>query len=248
MRINIRYFFIIFNNFSKTEILNHQLPSFNKFYQLKKVNKINPFLFLIPTLLVTLLNFSCKENVESANRQQSELLTKIEAVQEQIMAQGDITKTEEQALKSLCQIVARNDGLARYTSENSILLKNVQTPPVFPGCENQKKEDITACFYEKITTYIEKEFNTQIIKDLNLSQPKKLAAFFIIDETGNSTGLKVRNAEITVQAEVLSVLRKLPVMQPAKHHNEKVSVLCSILITYKENIKVKLTYLPERPE
>ena len=90
--------------------------------------------------------------------------------------------------------------------------------------------------------------NKNLSKDLNLSEPKQVEAFFIIDENGNLTGMKVRDSEVTVQAEILRVLRKIPVMKPATQNGESVSVLCSIVMAYGNNIEVDVVYIPERPD
>jgi acyl-coenzyme A thioesterase PaaI-like protein len=60
--------------------------------------------------------------------------------------------------------------------------------------------------------------------------------------------MKVRDSEVTVQAEILRVLRKIPVMKPAIHNGDPVSVICSIIVTYGNNIDVDVVYIPERPE
>ncbi|RZN82863.1 MAG: hypothetical protein EVB11_06725, partial [Winogradskyella sp.] len=82
---------------------------------------------------------------------------------------------------------------------------------------------------------------------LNLSEPKQVDAFFIIDETGNLNGMKVRDSEVTIQAEILRVLRKMPVMKPAIHNEASVAVLCSMIVKYGNDIDIEMTYVPERP-
>jgi hypothetical protein len=84
-------------------------------------------------------------------------------------------------------------------------------------------------------------------KDLNLSEPKQVEAFFIIDENGNLTGMKVRDSEVNIQAEILRVLRKMPLMKPAIHNGESVSVLCSMIVKYGNDIEIDVVYIPERP-
>ncbi len=62
----------------------------------------------------------------------------------------------------------------------------------------------------KVSAFIKREFNLNVSKDLKLSEPQLVEAFFIINENGNLTGMKVRDSEVTVQAEILRVLRKMP--------------------------------------
>ena len=203
---------------------------------------------VVSTLIIVLLCFTCKEESTSLKKTESDLITKINAVQEQVMAQGNMTEVEEQALLSLCSIVSHDDGLATYTTENSMILKEVEIAPVYNGCEELSKEETRACFNNEVSTFIKRKFNLSVSKDLNLSEPKMVEAFFIINENGNLTGMKVRNSEVTVQAEILRVLRKMPVMKPATHNGENVSVLCSIIVKYGNNVEVDVVYIPERPD
>ena len=130
---------------------------------------------------------------------------KINAVQQQVMVQGNITKDEEQAMLSLCSIMSRDDGLANYNPDNRMILKDVEIAPVYNGCEGLSKEEIKKCFNNKVSTFIKREFNLSLSKDLNLSEPKQVEAFFVINENGNLTGMKVRNSELNIQAEIVRV-------------------------------------------
>jgi hypothetical protein len=217
-----------------------------------KLNRKTKFgfrnLMSLPIIFSVLVCFSCKKESNSSANTESDLIMKINAVQEQVMAQGYMTDEEEQALSSLCSIVAHDDGLATYTTEDSMLLKDVEIAPVYEGCEDRSREETRACFKDKVSAFIEREFNVSVSKDLKLSEPQQVEAFFIIDANGNLTGMKVRDSEVTVQAELLRVLRKMPVMKPAIQNEEPVSVLCSILVTYGDDVDVEVVYIPERPE
>jgi len=214
---------------------------------LKRIKRLKT-LVAISLLSICLLNISCNETTDSTIVKQSELIIRINAVQEQVMAQGNLTKVEEQALSSLCRIVSHDDGLAHYTTDNSMILRDVKITPVFNGCEGLSIEETRECFNNKVSTFIKQEFNLNVSKDLKLSEPQLVEAFFIINENGNLTGMKVRDSEVTVQAEILRVLRKMPLMKPATHNGESVSVLCSIKVKYGNNVDVDVVYIPERPD
>ncbi|WP_339611846.1 hypothetical protein [uncultured Planktosalinus sp.] len=201
----------------------------------------------ISIIAMGLLSVSCKEAPAPSKNGESELIMKINAVQEQVMAQGNITKEEEQAMLSLCSIMAHDDGLANFSPDARMVLKDADMVPVYEGCEGLSKEETKACFNDKVATFIKREFNLSLSKALNLSEPKQVEAFFIIDETGHLTGMKVRDSEVSIQAEILRVLRKMPVMQPAIHNGKSVSVLCSMLVNYGNAIEIDFVYIPERP-
>jgi hypothetical protein len=199
------------------------------------MKKLIPLLLFIPLVIF------------GQNNTESELIMKINAVQQQVMAQGNITKEEEQAMLSLCSIMSHDDGLANYNSDNRMILKDVEIVPVYDGCEELSEEETKECFNNKISTFIKREFNLNVSKDLNLSEPKQVDTFFIINKNGNLTGMKVRDSEVTIQAEILRVLRKMPVMKPAIHNGKSVSVLCSIIVKYGNEIEIDAVYIPERP-
>ena len=163
------------------------------------------------------------------------------------MAQGNISELEEKAILSLCSILTKNDGLENYNSDVRMILKDVEMAPIYYGCEDLSIKEIRKCFNNKISAFIKREFNPNVIKYLKLLKPKEVDAFFIIDEKGNRTGMKVRNSELTVQAEILRVLRKIPIMKPAFHDGKSVSVLCSIRVKYGNEVEVDVVHIPERP-
>ena len=195
---------------------------------------------LVVLLFVPLVSFGQKNT-------ESELVMKINAVQQQVMAQGNITEEEERAILSLCSIMSKDDGLANYSPDDRMILKDVEIAPIYNGCDKLSEKEIKKCFNNKVSTFIKREFNLNISRDLNLSEPKQVEAFFIINENGNLTGMKVRNSELTIQAEILRVLRKVPIMKPAIHKGNSVAVLCSIIVKYGNEIEVDVVYIPERP-
>jgi len=215
-------------------------------FNLKRKKRLQN-LVAISIISIGLLCVSCKETSDSSKNTESELIMKINAVQQQVMAQGNITKEEEQAMLSLCSIMSHDDGLANYSPDNRMILKDVEIAPVYNGCEELSEEETKKCFNNKVSTFIKREFNLSVSKDLNLSEPKRVEAFFIINENGNLTGMKVRDSEVTIQAEILRVLRKMPVMKPAIHNGKSVSVLCSIIVKYGNEIEIDVVYIPERP-
>jgi len=191
-------------------------------------------------LLVPMVSFGQKNT-------ESELIMKINAVQQQVMAQGNITEEEERAILSLCSIMSKDDGLANYSPDDRMILKDVEIAPIYNGCDKLSEKEIKKCFNNKVSTFIKREFKLNISRDLNLSEPKQVEAFFIINENGNLTGMKVRNSELTIQTEILRVLRKVPIMKPAIHKGNSVAVLCSIIVKYGNEIEVDVVYIPERP-
>ncbi|WP_115461357.1 hypothetical protein [Winogradskyella aurantiaca] len=204
--------------------------------------------FAILLFISGLLCVSCKDAPVTPSNTETDLILKINAVQEQIMAQGNISQQEEQALLGLCSIVSHNDGLANHLNDEKLLFKDVDLVPVFKGCRNLSKEETKTCFINEVSSFINQEFNLELIKELNLPDPKEVDAFFIIDATGTLAGMKVRNTEVSIQGEILRVLRKMPRMAPAVNNGTNVSVLCSFKLYYKDAIDLEFVHIPEYPE
>lgn len=202
-------------------------------------------LVIFSITLFILLTVSCRQEPQSSGKSESELIIKVKAVQQQMMKQGNMSEEEELALASLCGLISRSDGFDNnFSPDDAILFKDVENVPVYKGCEGLSEEGTKKCFKESILKFIKQEFNTSIAKALAISEPQQMAAFFIIDENGNISGMKIRDAELTIQAEIGRVLKKIPKMKPATQEGMNVSVLCSILVTYGNEIKIDFVYIP----
>ena len=196
-------------------------------------------------IIFTLHSVSYGQKPQSSGKSESKLINKVKAVQQQIMIQGNMSEEEELAISSLCSLISGNDGLDNnYITDDVILFKNIENAPIYNGCEGLSEEGTKKCFNESISKFIKQEFNSSITNALDISEPKQVAAFFIIDENGNLSGMKIRDAEVTIQGEIARVLKKIPKMKPATQDGINVPVLCSILVTYGSEIKIELVYIP----
>ena len=205
-------------------------------------------LIIFSLTLFILFTISCNQKPQSSGKSESVLINKVKAVQQQIMVQGNMSEEEELALSSLCSLIPDNDGFNKYSPDDAILFKDVKNAPIYNGCEGLSEEGTKKCFNESISKFIKQEFNSSIANALNISEPQQVAAFFIIDENGKLSGMKIRDAELTIQAEIGRVLKKVPKMKPATQDGINVPVLCSMLVTYGSEIAIEFVYIPETPE
>jgi len=209
--------------------------------------KRKPQILIIFSLaLFMLITVSCGQESQSTKGSESELIIKIKAVQEQVMVQGNISEEEELAMSSLCRLMSR-DNPFDYGREDVILFKDVENAPIYNDCEELSAEGTKSCFNESISKFIKQEFNTSIVNALDISEPQQVAFFFIIDENGILSGMKIRDTELTIQAEIARVLKKVPKMKSATQDGIKVPVLCSVLLTYGNEIIIELKYIPSGP-
>ena len=202
-------------------------------------------LIIFSLILFILFTVSCGQKSQSSGKSESELIIKVNAVQQQIMVQGNISEEEELAISSLCSLISgKGDFDNNFTTDGVILFKNIENAPVYNGCEGLSGKETKKCFNESIVKFIKQEFNSSIPNALDISEPQQVAAFFVIDENGNLSGMKIRDAEVTIQGEIARVLKKIPKMKPAIQVGINVSVLCSILVTYGSEITVDFVYIP----
>ena len=198
-------------------------------------------------LFLTLLSLSCGQKSQTSGKSESELINKINAVQKQMMVQGNINEEEELAMSSLCSLMSRDDDFDDYGRDDVIIFKDIENAPIYNGCEGLSEEETKKCFNESISKFIKQEFNSSIANALDISEPQQVAFFFIIDENGKLSGMKIRDAELTIQAEIARVLKKIPKMKPATQDGINAPVLCSMLVTYGSEIIIELTYISSGP-
>ena len=220
----------------------------NRRLNFKRENFHHPLIYCL-IIFLTLINVSCGQESQTSGKSESILINKVSAVQQQMMIQGNISEEEELAISSLCSLISLNDSLDNSMEgmDNAIIFKDVENAPIYIGCEGLSEEETKKCFSESISKFIKQEFNSSIANALDLSEPQQVAAFFVIDENGNLSTMKVRVADVTIQAEIGRVLKKIPKMKPASQDGNNVLVLCSILVTYGSEISIDFVYIPSKP-
>ena len=217
----------------------------NRILNFKREKFHQPLIYCL-IIFLNLVNVSFGQESQTSGKSESILINKIKAVQQQMMAQGNISEEEELAISSLCSLM-RDDDFDDYGRDDVILFKDIENAPIYNVCEGLSEEETKKCFKENISKFIKQEFNSSIANALDISEPQQVAAFFIIDENGNLSGMKIRDAELTIQAEIVRVLKKIPTMKPATQNGINVPVLCSILVTYGSEIETEFMYIPSNP-
>lgn len=113
-------------------------------------------------------------------------------------------------------------------------MKNVERVPIFPGCESaSNNEERMACMYEKLTTLIQKKFNTDLASDLGLTGIQKIYVQFKIDKQGRVTDIKSRSPYSQLEKEAERVVGKIPLMKPGMQRETPVSVIYNLPIAFQ---------------
>ncbi len=106
--------------------------------------------------------------------------------------------------------------------------------PVFPGCENlSSNEEQKKCMSEKISQFVNKEFDTSLGKKLGLTGTNRVIVQFRIDENGNIQDARARAPHQELEKEAKRTINSLPQMEPGKQKGRDISVMYSLPIAFK---------------
>ncbi len=181
-------------------------------------------------LVVAIQDYTSDEN-------QSTLKKRISDVFEQLQVQGNISNDEEKALKTLLALTTENglnnSALQEIVEFVEVPFGVIDQPPVFPGCEGLSLEEQRACFVEKVTQHVMKNFNAKVANGKNLSDKQRIVTAFSIDPKGKVSKIKVNAKSEVLKNESLRVLNTLPRMTPGKQDGKAVNVVFSLPILFE---------------
>ncbi len=176
--------------------------------------------------------------IEAENK--TELHQKIADLFDIIQKQGNISDEEEKSLKTLLVLVSK-EGLDSSFYEdvnglNEIPYSIVDKTPLFPGCDiNDSSEEKRLCFNSKLSSFVAKNFNTNLGKDIGLSGEQKIYVLFKIDTNGDIVDIKSRAPHPELDAEAIRIIKMLPKMVPGEHQGKKVVVPYYLPIKFQIN-------------
>ncbi|WP_051286247.1 M56 family metallopeptidase [Salinimicrobium terrae] len=109
----------------------------------------------------------------------------------------------------------------------------VEQVPIYPGCENlTTNEERKECISQNINQYVNKNFNTNLGKELGLTGLNRIYVQFKVSESGEVVDVRSRAPHPDLSAEAIRIVNNLPDMQPAMHSGEEVAVLYSLPIVF----------------
>ncbi|MDX1543504.1 MAG: energy transducer TonB [Christiangramia sp.] len=110
----------------------------------------------------------------------------------------------------------------------------IEDVPIFPGCESKRNnEERKKCMSEKISSYVNKEFDTDLGAELGLTGINRVIVQFRIDEKGNIGQVRARAPHPRLEQEAARVINSLPKMKPGKQRGKPVGVMYSLPIAFK---------------
>ncbi|QXP51499.1 M56 family metallopeptidase [Cellulophaga sp. HaHa_2_1] len=180
-------------------------------------------------------NLTEKESIQKA-----EFFSKVEAYKEEgnfVISDGKGNsikiKTNTEGIESV-NVIKGDSAISKeeidYDNATDVPFMVVNEAPVFPGCEDVENQ--RACFKEKLFQHINKNFKyPQEAQDKGIQG--KVNLMFIIDETGNIAGLRMRGPDKILEEEAERIISLLPKMTPGKQNGKVVRVPFSIPISFK---------------
>ena len=111
-------------------------------------------------------------------------------------------------------------------------LKLIETYPVFPECETETPENNFACFKQKISAHIVKNYNYP--KEAQLAGIEGTANItFNINREGKVEIIQTFGGEKVFQEEAKRIISLLPQMKPATQKGRKVTVRFTVPIRFQ---------------
>lgn len=193
------------------------------------------YILILPIICGMLIYTSCShepkaEKIETLANSDSEVMTKINELENLIMEKGTMTSEEKLALMKVT--VKKLPGDEDINGED-VPFAAIEKVPAYPGCSGDT-ESMKICISTNIAKFINSNFNTGIAKDLKISGLQRIAVQFKIDKTGKVVNVRARSLSHTkeLEEEAIRVVKLLPQMQPGEQKGEKVGVLYSLPIVF----------------
>ncbi len=110
----------------------------------------------------------------------------------------------------------------------------IDNVPTYPGCnELEGNEDKKTCMSDKVSKYVNANFNTSIAKPLGLTGVNRVFVSFRINKRGQVDNVEARASHPDIAEEARRVIYNLPQMKPGSQAGEEVGVLYSLPITFQ---------------
>ncbi len=109
----------------------------------------------------------------------------------------------------------------------------IENVPVYPGCTGKDNVELKSCMQEKITQYVQNNFDTSIAVKEGLKGKQTISVQFKVDTNGNVVDIKTRAKSASLQAEAERVVSSLPTMEPGMQRGKPVGVIYGLPIIFE---------------
>lgn len=209
----------------KNRIIMLQKSKSSKIAQLK-------YLLLLPIICSMLFYTACSDNskaeeAESVQQSEAKIVNKIKEQEEAKIEKYRKSREGE-------NIVVQIDTIMGGEKIGDVPYSIIEQVPRYPGCSGDN-ETMKKCMSTNIAEFINKNFNTAIANELDISGQQRIATQFKIDKTGKVVDVRASSLSHTpeLEEEAIRVVKLLPQMQPGEQKGKKVGVLYSLPIVFE---------------
>lgn len=122
----------------------------------------------------------------------------------------------------------------KFQDAEEVPFMAIDKAPRSEDCKNEISEKETkACFKTFVSTYVNKNFNTDLASKLGLVGKQRINVIFKVDKNGNITGARARAPHTDLEAETLRVINSLPQFAPGEMNGKPVIVNYSLPILFQ---------------
>ena len=122
---------------------------------------------------------------------------------------------------------------SKYDKATSVPFALIEKVPAFKECDQWVDDARKNCTSNKISDFVNKNFDTSLGKKLGLSGVNRVIVQFRIDETGHIQDIKGRATHPELVEEAKRVISELPAFIPGEQKGRPVSVMYSLPIAFQ---------------
>lgn len=155
--------------------------------------------------------------------------------------QNDTSTVEPKSTVASEQAYLKKLELEEQKKIDGIEEENIEVPfavveetPTFSTCENMSSNnDRKMCTSDQISSFVNKNFNTKLAKELGLKGKQRMTVIFKIQKDGTISDIKARAKHPDLEKEIIRVIKTLPKMEPGKQKGQTVVVPYSLPIIFE---------------
>ncbi len=121
----------------------------------------------------------------------------------------------------------------RLGQSQSVPFAIVEKVPAFAGCEDLSGDARKDCTSSKISEFVNKNFNTDLGRELGLTGINRVIVQFKINDQGNIQEVRARAPKPELEEEAIRVIKAIPQLYPAEQNGSPVAVMYSLPIAFQ---------------
>ena len=119
-----------------------------------------------------------------------------------------------------------------FDDAHAVSFDVIEKVPTYPGC-NGDNAALKECMSDKISKYVNRNFNVNLGKELGLTGVNRIFLSFVIDTNGDVINVRSRAPYPELETEAKRVINGLPKMVAGEQNGQLVDVLYALPITLK---------------